>query len=161
MELDEITAIEDRYVDEGQPSLGDAYAALRSRWEDGATDRETCLRLMFLAWYSCSEPGFLTGMRQDSDGPTVFASSFGSLGGEGTDDPEVLFVVGIMASLFPWCCGDEETWASVGARLNERVDELPSSKHVEPEQFEGRGAYGHYFAHMARHRTSGRRQSDW
>jgi hypothetical protein len=150
VELDEVTAIEDRYAGGGEPVLGDAFAALRGRWQAGATDRETLLRLMFLAWYSCSEPEFLTGLPRQPDGPRLFASVFDQLGGESTTDSEVAFVVSVMASSFPECLGDEAAWTALAARLTERVGEQVHSDGLAPERFEGRGAYGQYFAHIVR-----------
>jgi hypothetical protein len=59
--IDEINALEQLYVDQKGPLLGPAHEALAARWDGGQRDRETLLRLAFLEWYSCSEPGFLTG----------------------------------------------------------------------------------------------------
>src|SRR3954449_8933882 len=99
MQLDEITQVENRYVGRREPSLGVAYEALLERWERGFRDTETCLRLMFLAWYSCSEPGFLTGLPESASG--VFHQVFVWLGGDSDSEPEVLLVIGWMASSFP------------------------------------------------------------
>ena len=49
LELDEITAVEI----EGSPEqLAEAFRALDECWAAGARDRETTLRLLFLAWYN-------------------------------------------------------------------------------------------------------------
>jgi hypothetical protein len=130
MDLDAITAVEDRNAGrDGEPSLGDAYQALLDRWESGETDRETCIRLMFLAWYSCSEPGWLTGLPEDYDANReVFQRIFAQLGGEDTTDPEVMFTVGLMASTFGYCCGDDAVWSAIGKRLAARYDALPPHK---------------------------------
>ena len=53
VELTEIDAIEAKYaLPSGQPTLGEAYKLLCQRWQEGARDMETALRLMFLAWYT-------------------------------------------------------------------------------------------------------------
>jgi hypothetical protein len=157
MELAEVTEIEDRYAGVGgKPSLGDAYAALRERFDGGHRDRETYLRLMFLAWYTCSEPGVLTGLTAEpADAFRVFGDAFSALGGEEATDPEVLFTTGLMASLFPYCCGTETVWTPIGDRLMERYELVPVASKLTESVFGGRGAYGRYFARMLRHRETG------
>ncbi len=150
MELDEITDIERLYTHgKEEPTLGRPYAALLERWEDGQDDRETCLRLLFLTWYSCCEPWYLTGLPEDPPPAGRFASIFDRLGGEQTDDPEILAAVGLMATSFPYCCGDEKQWLATGLRLRERYRQLPPASQFDPAHFEGRGAYGWYMARMA------------
>lgn len=153
--LESISEIEDLYTEtKGSPSLGTAFSMLRTRWNEGARDRETALRLAFLAWYSCSEPSFLTGLPDDDCTPLIFADAFSSLGGSDSTDPEVCFVFGIMAELFPYCCGNEEYWASIGVKLTEKsMKLLPQG--LLPDVFVGRGAYGEYFAHMASNNKDG------
>ena len=143
----EITEIEDRYVVEGAPSLGDAYDALVVRWEDDIADREECLRLMFLAWYSCSEPCELTGLSEGSDA-TLIGALFERLGGNQTTDVEAMFTVGTMASIFPYCCGSEEIWTETAKVLKQRYYDLQPAERLSVGQFDERGAYGKYFAHM-------------
>ncbi len=153
MDLDDITGIEDRYVSGGERALGQAYEALLERFERGSRDRETCLRLMFLAWYSCSEPSFLTGLPEDNPGAPwrdVFKAALVELGGEQSEDPELLFTVGLMASMFPYCCGDEQEWSSIGNDFKQRYWTLPPGDKLTESAFAGRGAYGQYFAHMVR-----------
>jgi len=145
--LDDITAMEDRYVVGGLPTLGDAYAALLASWRNQEADREACLRLMFLTWYSCSEPSSLTGLPGDND-TDLFRSLFVHLGGEETLDREVMFAVGVMGSTFPYFCGDEGTWEPIAAALKRRYQELPEDERLQPGDFDGRGAYGSYFSHM-------------
>jgi hypothetical protein len=145
--LDDITAIEDRYVVGGLPTLGDAHAALLASWRNQEANREVCLRLMFLTWYSCSEPNSLTGLPGDTD-TDLFRSLFAHLGGEETLDREVMFAVGVMGSTFPYCCGDEGTWKPIATTLRRRYQELSESERLQPGDFQGRGAYGSYFSHM-------------
>jgi hypothetical protein len=146
--IKEITTLEGRYSLYGEPGLGAAYAALLAQWEDGADDKEICLRLMFLAWYSCSEPSFLTGL-PECPKAGLFANLFEHVGGEHAIDSETMFVVGLMASLFPHCCGDNENdWTEIGARLTKRYQSLSSVDRLQVSYFDGRGEYGKYFAHM-------------
>lgn len=147
LSISQIAAIENRYIAEGAPSLGDAYAALLARWEDRKADREECLRLLFLSWYSCSEPRALTGLPKGSK-TALFHALFEHLGGEQTADPEVIFTVGSMASSFPYCCGDEEPWKGIATTLRQRYDELQIDHRLGSSQFAGRGAYGKYFEHI-------------
>jgi hypothetical protein len=154
MELGQITDIEDRYAGrDGKPTLGDAYSALLHRWESGETDRETVLRLMFLAWYACSEPTWLTGLPENpAVNREVFRKAFEHLGGKKTDDPEVVFTVGLMASMFPYCCGDQTAWLSVGQSLTARYEAFPREHRVDADTFLGRGAYGGYFSQVGKSR---------
>ena len=151
-DLDEITKVEERYaLPSGEPSLGEAFRLLRERWSSGARDRETGLRLMFLAWYSCSEPTSLTGLPLERT-EDIFGEVFRGLGGEQSEDAELLYAVAVMAgkNSFPWCCGDEATWLNIAARCTERFRAL-RPEGFAPADFRGRGAYGDYFAHMAAH----------
>jgi hypothetical protein len=150
-ELDQITAIENEYrAPLGNPTLGDAFSMLRIRWEHGCRDRETGLRLMFLAWYACAEPPCSTGLRGQADFGQVFREIFAHLGGVASTDPELLCAVGLMCGdLFPWCVGPEDEWSALGMECRRAAKRL-KPEGFPPEQFEGRGAYGDYFAHMAR-----------
>lgn len=156
--LAQVTALEAPYVTGGGPSLGPARAALAERWRAGKRDRETALRLAFLDWYSCAEPDFLTGLpdllSDDTPDDTLFLEVAAHLFGSEELDPEVRFVFGWMLSRFPWCCGGDTPkieeqgqtlWAefwSCEVTLDERV-------------FQGRGEYGHYFAHILRSHLAG------
>ncbi|MBI5933902.1 MAG: hypothetical protein HY867_09360 [Chloroflexi bacterium] len=144
-----ITQIEQQYVEKGCQTLGSAFTMLQHRWKDGARDKETALRLLFLAWYSCSEPDFLTGLDEDLGNKAIFINVFTELGGMDCQDPEVCFTVGFMAETFPWCIGDEKSWEQKGLALRTRGRELKPNGYP-PAHFEGRGAYGNYFSHMAR-----------
>jgi hypothetical protein len=146
--------IERRYTEGGQPSLGDAFRLLNQRWLTGSHDRETVLRLLFLAWYSCSEPPFLTGLTDVGDSASLFRELFAFLGGENSDDEEFLFVAGYMVSLFACCVGPEAEWVLKGERCLTRWRQLARAP-IDPARFEGRGAYGQYFAHIARTGWSG------
>lgn len=147
VDIQEITEIENRYREgNGEPTLGDAYVQLRARWKSGQRDRETCLRLLFLAWYSCSEPACLTGLPQGTDATVLFQAVWNHLQQYASEDPEFLFVAGYMAALFPWCCGDECVWEANGRDCLRKFEKTGET--LLPSIFSGRGAYGHYFAHI-------------
>jgi hypothetical protein len=61
-----------------------------------------------------------------------------------------MLTVGAMAAMFPWCCGLEDEWSALGDLLQKRYDALPLASKLNESTFEGRGAYGHYFAPFAR-----------
>ena len=148
IELDEIGKVEARYDGpRGQPSLGEAYALLRQRWQEGARDLETALRLMFLAWYTNCEPPHLTGLPVDEPTSPVFNDVFDRLGGLRCSIPEFHYAVALMAELFPWACGDEKVWAQRALDCRARYEALGSLR-FEAQHFAGRGAFGSYFAHM-------------
>ncbi|HEX2973002.1 MAG TPA: hypothetical protein VHP11_11760 [Tepidisphaeraceae bacterium] len=151
-ELVVILQAEDRYVTAGEPSLGEAYSLLKERWAQGARDLETGLHLLFLSWYACSEPPFLTGLPASERTADMFREVFEHFGGESADEPDVLFAVGLMASLFPWCIGDETVWQATADRCTAKFRRLIPTG-FKPEHFANRGAFGQYFAHMVRSKT--------
>lgn len=147
MDLNEIAEIEQRYCrSDGEPVLGQAYAHLKDRWKAGRRDRETCLRLLFLAWYSCAEPTWLTGLPLDEDTTPLFGAIFTHLEQAAPSDPELLFVVGYMAALWPWCCGETNQWERTGRDCLRKFQ--ASGESLASESFSGRGTYGSYFAHI-------------
>ena len=147
MELSEIAKIEEQYGGaHGKPVLGEAFQRLKARWDTGQRDRETCLRLLFLTWYCCSEPNEFTGLPGNVNTAGLFPSIFALLNDMTPDDPEFLFVVGYMASLWSWCCGESREWEQTGKECLRRFQS--SGEHLESKTFVGRGTYGHYFAHI-------------
>lgn len=147
MDIQGITDIENQYCGQsGAPVLGRAFAELHARWEAGQRDRETCLRLLFLAWYTCSEPPWLTGLPETDDTPQVFRSVFAYLEENLPGDAEFLFVAGYMAASWPLCCGTESEWEKKGQECLVRFRE--TGEDLLPEVFSERGAYGEYFSHV-------------
>jgi len=145
--INEINQVEQAYVGpKRSPVLGRSFDMLMARWDAGERDRETALRLLFLGWYANCEPAFLTGLHEVEH--TTSAAAFAALGDIDTSDPEVCFVVSVMADLFPWALGDETRWAQMGHALGLRAAELqPNGIHLSV--FSGRGAYGAYFTQIA------------
>lgn len=148
MNLEEITALESGYVRDGQPTLGLAYEQLRLRWDSAVRDRETSFRLLFLSWYTCSEPTWLTGLPNGVDTRSLFRQIAAHLLESDPRDPEFLFVAGYMAYVLPYCCGDDDEWAEWGSNRLEGY--RLTGRTLTPEDFDARTAYGEYFAHIVR-----------
>ena len=122
------------------------WETLLTQWRKGTKNREVALNLLFLSWYSCSEPPYLSGL-EGVEIPKLFVDElFRFLGGEEAQDLEVLYVVKVMVNVAPYCLGDEQYWERVGNIFSERLGDVVPN----PKIFEGRGSYGEYFAHQAR-----------
>jgi hypothetical protein len=144
LSIDKITAIEDEYHSSSHTaSLGRAYDALVGRWKEGARDRETALRLLFLIWYGLAEPPYITGLKDVNR--TRINELFQRLGGEFSTDPEVLFVIFAMCETAPWALGEESYWRDIGGRFRLRLREHQNSG-LSRSTFVRRGAYGYYFS---------------
>ncbi len=148
---DTILNLENRYVgDDGQPTLGQALELAIGEWKAGNRDRELRLHLLFLAWYCNLEPPHLTGYNESTYPstllPNLFSDVYGTFADAINDDAEVLYVVGLMALLSPWLLGgDIKTWETRAKEYHERYRTLVPEG-LSPSFFEGRGAYGDYFA---------------
>lgn len=104
--LAEITAIETAYR-YGVPCLGRAAAELLLRWRHNLRDSETLIRLVFLAWFQRCEPPHLTGLQEELPTPEDLNHE---AGGDSALDPEARFVVGYLATLFPYALGAGPHW---------------------------------------------------
>jgi hypothetical protein len=143
LSIEKITEIEDEYYSSSHvPSLGRAYDALVTRWKEGARDRETALRLLFLIWYGLAEPPYYSGLKDVNR--TRINELFQRLGGEYSTDPEVLFVVATMCGAAPWALGEESYWRKMGETFRVRLKKLPKPG-LSRMTFGRRGAYGIYF----------------
>ena len=147
--------LENRYFsDRGEPTLGPAFALILDQWRSGARDRELGLHLLFLAWYLMVEPSFLTGFDETRVSSEELAAVFHEVhdwllpDGIGTQDAEALYAVGLMAALSPWLLGDIEEWTRRSEAYRNRYRELLPHG-LDPEVFDGRGAYGEYFGSQA------------
>ncbi len=83
---------------------------LHRQWQAGTRAREQALHLLFLSWYSCSEPVNLSGLEGVASSEAFIDELFGFLGGEEAQDAEVMFTVAVMAEVAPWCLGSEQRW---------------------------------------------------
>ncbi len=61
----------------------------------------------------------------------------------------MLYIVGLMAHLTPYLLGNLDVWESRSKRYQLLYREL-APEGIDPKIFEGRGAYGDYFAGQAR-----------
>lgn len=136
------------------------YRRLKAAWQSGNRDREGALHLLFLAWMHWADPPFATGLEDDlPDAPDLWLAIFGYFGGEHSQDPEFLHVAALMAGLdsspFISLFGDSNEWFARAGMMEARSIQL-QPEGFPPEQFEGRGDYGDYFAHHARARRPSR-----
>lgn len=127
------------------------WESLLAQWLGGARTREAALRLLFLSWYSCSEPQYLSRLEGVVPPEGLIDDLFEFLGGEEAQDAEVLFVVAAMAEVAAWCLGDEYRWEGIARSFRSRL----GSRMPSPEVFAERGGYGEYFAHQARIQSGG------
>jgi len=148
---DTILALEGRSLGaHGEPTLGHALRLAVREWDAGNRDREFRLHLIFLAWYCNLEPPHLTGWDEaSSPSPQLsglFSAVYETFADSLLDDPEVLYVVGLIAQLTPWLLGgDVGVWDIRSRNFRSRYRAL-LPEGLSPSYFEGRGAYGDYFA---------------
>jgi hypothetical protein len=125
---------------------------LIEQWRAGIRDRELGLHLAFLAWYMIVEPLFVTGLDKarvaQGTLPDVFREVHDFFAPPEGQDPEVLYVFGLMAYLFPWALGDEKEWEARSAEYRTVYRKLAPDG-MRPDVFLGRGFYGDYFQHQA------------
>ena len=143
----------------GEQTLPAAYELLYEQWQSSDNDRELGLHLMFLAWYLCAEPEFLTGYegdRMERDGSSgrladTFVEVHDALSNTMAGDAEFNFVVSVMASTFPWCCDPTQApaWERTAVERRRRYQRR-QPRGLAPSIFEGRGYYGEYFLHSLR-----------
>src|ERR1051326_3507426 len=110
-------ALENAHVGpNGQPTLAEAFELLSDQWGAGDRDRELALHLLFISWYGLVEPEHITGFQGDEDTTSMLRVAFNDVYqyvAKGIErDPEMLYVVGLMANLAPWALGDANEWES-------------------------------------------------
>lgn len=153
--------------EQGATSLGTAKSALKARWSANLRDNETLIRLLFLSWYPCSEPGNLTGLRQYEK--NEFENLLSDAGGPSSLEAESQFILGVLSDSdsFPFCCGAEDKWSKLSGDLfkaaveqaphslvfrnweylmNKREEPTDPRIHIRPElyaRFHGRGTWVH------------------
>jgi hypothetical protein len=138
----------------GLPTLVKAYGILQNQWNDGDHDREIGLHLLFISWYGLVEPpqytGFEAGNQEDvwQDLQNTFNLVYAHFQKIIHTDPEMLYVIGLMAYLFPYSLGNEEKWKE-RSNVYHKMYRTYYPNGITPALFYGRGAYGAYFAHQA------------
>jgi hypothetical protein len=151
---DSILALENRSLGaHGEPTLGQALGLAIHEWDGGNRDRELRLHLLFLTWYCNLEPPHLTGFDESTCPsarlPGLFSAVYETFAESIHGDAEVLYVVGLIAQLTPWLLGgDVKTWEVRSRDFRARYRTLVPEG-LDPSIFEGRGAYGDYFAGQA------------
>jgi hypothetical protein len=146
-----ILELENRNVGRpSEPTLGAALQLAVAEWRSGNQDRELRLHLLFLTWYCNLEPAHLTGLsesaKQSAQLPELFHEIYETFADGILDDVECLYVVGLMAQLTPWLLGETvNAWEARSKEFRTRYRTLVP-KGLTPAVFEGRGAYGDYFA---------------
>ena len=149
--LNEVYVIEKKHH-EGELILDQAYNILRDHWENVSKDRAVSLHLIFLAWYGLAEPAFLTGFQETDRVPSgelqnSFHQVYNYLIDTNELDAEFYFVVGLMASIFPFYLGDESHWEEIGkSYLNQYQKLAPNG--FPSTTFTNQGLYGEYFSHQ-------------
>ena len=146
--------LENWHVEPGcQSTLCAAYEIVRDEWRRGDRDREHALHLLFLSWYLLIEPPHLTGLEQrrvsSGELAAVFNEVHDYMAPAMKDDAEFLYVVGLMARLAPWLLGDSDVWETRSREYQSQYRQLEPNG-IDSKKFEGRGAYGEYFADQAR-----------
>jgi len=147
---DTILELENQSIGEGwQPTLGQALELAIGEWNAGNREREFRLHLLFLAWYCNLEPSHITGYHESTPSDQLgrlFSSVYETFADYILDDAEVLYVVGVMASISSWLLGgDDRAWETRARDFRVRYRALVPEG-LSPSYFEGRGAYGDYFA---------------
>jgi hypothetical protein len=148
-----VLELENRSIGQaGEPTLAHAYDLLLAEWHRGCRDREVGLHLIFLAWYLLCEPAHLTGLSECESVESTLTKVFGevhdyfvpSIRG----DAEMLYVVGLMAHLFPYLLGEEAEFTKLSQKYRERYRSLAPDG-IPSDMFASRGAYGDYFSQQA------------
>lgn len=151
---DAILQLENRHIGpDGEPTLGNALLLAIKEWRSGNRDRELRLHLLYLSWYCNLEPSHITGLDEDLSPllilDSLFHNVYETFAANIQNDVESLFVIGIIAGISPWLLGEDiPTWDARRETFRLRTREL-LPEGLYPTHFEGRGAYGEYFASQA------------
>ena len=112
LSISEITEIERAYS-LGVPSLGIAAEKLIARWVNELRDEETAIRLIFLRWYSKTEPQHLTGLADSETKIPPIETIIQQFGGEPRLSAECMFAIAILSfDGYAFGMGDETIWQS-------------------------------------------------
>lgn len=136
----------------GEPTLAAAYHQLKVHWDTGNRDREVILHLLFLAWYGLEEPQHITGFENldiiSVELQQTFTTVFRYVQPAINNDVEMLYIIGLMAYLFPYLLTPDINWETISEQYRQRYRVLEPNG-IRPEAFRNRGAYGEYFEHQA------------
>lgn len=113
-------------------------------------DRQQALELLFLAWWHWAEPDSITGLSDAPEAVSLWRMIMDDFGGESSDDPEFLFVAGIMLGVTPWAFGkNDDANEKLADRMQARSAAL-RPQGFSPGYFDKTCEYGEYFAHHSR-----------
>ena len=133
----------------GEPTLAKAWDILKEQWDNGDRGRELGLHLMFISWYGIIEPthitGFPTTIESDAKLNQVLDSVHEFFEPAIKDDAEMLYTVGLPAQMFWYMFSNPEKWERIAAEYRALYRHLEPNG-INPKVFEGRGAYGEYYA---------------
>ncbi len=136
----------------GEPTLAPAYGILKEQWQNGERDREIGLHLMFLAWYGIIEPKHLTGFSDSEnlsqDFNEIFAEVHDYFEPQIHQDFEMLYAFGLAAHMFWYMFDDAHIWEQRSKEYQKYYRKLMPNG-IDSEIFQGRGAYGEYYAGQA------------
>jgi hypothetical protein len=145
----EVMELENRSVGiDREPTLFAAYMILKQLWDEGDRDRELALHLMFLAWFGMTEPVHITGFPKfeymDQDLQTFFSEVHDFFVPTICSDPEMMYIVGLIANMFGHSFDNPEKWEKIAKDYQWRY-RIYYRYGIDPSIFENRGAYGDYF----------------
>lgn len=172
LSIHEINEIERGYS-HGAPTLGFAGNALLQRWQFGLRDEETLVRLIFVLWYSMTEPLFLTGLDKFRGDDLSVDGLIEDYGGAARLSGESRFIFALLGhGGYAYGLGKESEWQERSRRffadavemqphsllfadwmflIGEAEDTKNLKTKIEKEihaRFNGRGYMGEYLTHM-------------
>ncbi len=150
----EVLELENRNVGMNyEATLAEAYRLLKDQWDRGNRDRESCLHIAFIAWYGIIEPSHITGFTEsDSERGELNQILFDVheyFKTEITNDSEMLYVFGLMASMQWFMLERAPFWEQIGIDYRSKYRNLEPDG-LDPSVFKDRGAYGEYFEMQAK-----------
>ena len=111
-----------------EATLAEAYKILKAECDGGNRDREVGLHLTFIAWYVIIEPSHITGFaRSEQEGLELNQVLFNVheyFKDKMTDDAEMLYVFGLMASMEWYMLEHNLYWKQVGIEYKKRYRDL-------------------------------------
>lgn len=137
---------------DGEATLAAAYRILKTQWDGGDQDREIGLHLMFLCWYGMIEPKHITGFEESTEVfnelEATFEKTHAFFEPKIGEDAEMLWVVGLVAHMHWFMFTNREKWKRIAQEYRKLYRALKPNG-IDPEDFDGRGAYGDYFKRQA------------
>ncbi|HTK37091.1 MAG TPA: hypothetical protein VL325_01250 [Pyrinomonadaceae bacterium] len=131
-----------------EPTLAEAYKILKAAWDKGNRDREVALHLMFIAWYGIIEPSHITGFIESDEEKhklnQVLFDVHEHFKARISDDAEMLYTFGLMASMEYYMLERPDYWEKIGIEYRPLYRALAPNG-LDSSIFKDRGAYGEYY----------------